>query len=205
MASKHVFDISGGELCLDFANTVDQRASGQPDDHLKSYGDLLSWGRQTGDLDAALVRRLDRAARQTPGTAVQVLRRATILREALYRVFKAVTEEHGVAASDLAIVNAEAARAAANLRLTPRGREFTWSWPDDPSLERVLWPVARSAAELLVSSRLASVRLCAAEDCEWLFLDLSKNSTRRWCNMKVCGNRAKARRHYQRVRQESAG
>lgn len=205
MAPEHIFDISGGELCLDFVNTVDKRSTDQPVDHLKGYGDMLSWGRQTGQLDAALARRLERAARQSPGIAMQVLRRAVILREALYRVFHAVTCGDGVAASDLAIVNAEAAHAAARLRLTPRGKEFAWTWPEEPHLERVLWPVARSAADLLASERLASVRLCAADDCEWLFLDLSKNRTRRWCNMRVCGNRAKARRHYQRVRQEGAG
>jgi predicted RNA-binding Zn ribbon-like protein len=203
--AEHVFDISGGELCLDFANTVDKRAGGQPDDHLQSYGDLLSWGRQTGELDGAQAGRLERAARRSPGSAARVLRRAVVLREALYRIFRAVAVGGPVAAPDLAILNAEASRAAARRVLVPKGKEYVWIWREDAGLERILWPVARSAAELLASPRLGSVRLCAADPCEWLFLDTSKNRSRRWCNMRVCGNREKARRHYQRTRHEASG
>lgn len=69
-------------------------------------------------------------------------------------------------------------------------------------LERILWPIAQSAAELLTSSELGTVRLCEAPDCAWLFLDQSCNRSRRWSDMKVCGNRQKARRHYQRTNRE---
>jgi predicted RNA-binding Zn ribbon-like protein len=62
----------------------------------------------------------------------------------------------------------------------------------------MLWPIASSAADLLTSERLKKVRLCEAKTCTWLFLDESRNHSRRWCDMKVCGNREKARRHYQR-------
>jgi len=64
----------------------------------------------------------------------------------------------------------------------------------------VLWPVAHDAAELLASDQLPRLRECAADDCCWLFLDESKNRSRVWCDMRVCGNRAKARRHYARTR-----
>jgi predicted RNA-binding Zn ribbon-like protein len=84
------------------------------------------------------------------------------------------------------------------------GERWRWRWAGDaesePALDRVLWPVARSAAELLTSDDLAAVRECAAPDCRWLFLDRSRNRSRRWCAMATCGNRSKARRHYRRGR-----
>jgi len=65
-------------------------------------------------------------------------------------------------------------------------------------LERINWLIVRSAADLLTSDKLHDVRACSAEDCRWLFLDISKNHSRRWCDMETCGNQAKARRHYRR-------
>jgi predicted RNA-binding Zn ribbon-like protein len=71
---------------------------------------------------------------------------------------------------------------------------------DVPALDRMLWPLAHSAAELLASSERARVRLCEGEDCGWLFLDTSRNGARHWCDMKDCGNRAKVRRFRERQR-----
>ncbi|MBI4413448.1 MAG: CGNR zinc finger domain-containing protein, partial [candidate division NC10 bacterium] len=76
---------------------------------------------------------------------------------------------------------------------------FAWRWTGDGQrLDRMLWAVTRSAADLLTSGELAAVRECEAETCAWLFMDRSRNRSRRWCDMKACGNRAKARRHYER-------
>jgi predicted RNA-binding Zn ribbon-like protein len=85
------------------------------------------------------------------------------------------------------------------MHLVGSGSEYDWEWLVDDDLVRVLWPVARSAAVLLVSEQLSRVRICDADTCRWLFLDTSKSGRRRWCDMKVCGNRAKARRHYART------
>ena len=85
--------------------------------------------------------------------------------------------------------------ASARLRLAQDGEEFRWDWDDEEALDRMLWPVARSAGELLTSDRLGQVRVCAADDCDWLFLDTSRNGSRRWCDMRVCGNRSKVRRY----------
>ncbi len=81
---------------------------------------------------------------------------------------------------------------------------FRWDWVGSPvPVERLLWSVARSAGELLTASELDRIRECASDRCSWLFLDCSRSRRRRWCDMKTCGNRAKARRHYQRTRQSS--
>jgi predicted RNA-binding Zn ribbon-like protein len=89
----------------------------------------------------------------------------------------------------------------------PRDRggraEFDWLWTDvDEHLTSILWPVARAATTLLTSPDLARVRECAGDPCGWLFLDVSKNGSRRWCDMADCGNRAKARRY--RARRKGA-
>ena len=75
-----------------------------------------------------------------------------------------------------------------------------WAWNDSDAPTSPLWPVLRSAADLLTSDELRLLRECAAETCTWLFLDRSRNHSRRWCAMQVCGHRAKARRHYRRKR-----
>lgn len=77
---------------------------------------------------------------------------------------------------------------------------FQWRWQAETgALDRMLWPVAQATAELLTSEDWGAVRTCAAEDCGWLFRD--KSHRRRWCSMKSCGNRYKARQHYARHKQ----
>jgi predicted RNA-binding Zn ribbon-like protein len=102
---------------------------------------------------------------------------------------------------DLRTLNRAIGRAMSHAGLTPSRGRFEWSWPEAPlDLDRVSWWVARSAAELLTSPDLTFVRECAGYDCGWLFMDTTKNRSRRWCNMSTCGNRAKGRRHYERRR-----
>ena len=88
--------------------------------------------------------------------------------------------------------------------MAPSTDGLAWGWADELALDRPLWPIARDAAELLTDREaLARVRLCAADDCDWLFVDLTKNHSRQWCDMKSCGNRAKARAYYRRHRAHS--
>jgi len=193
------FDFTGGRLCLDFVDTVNDRVSA-PRDLLGSYDDLLAWGQQAGilsDADASALR--DYAARY-PADAAHALQQAIAVREALYRIFQAIALETSPTATDLAAFNAALAQTMIHGRIAPEAGGFAWHWDDSAArqLDRVLWPAIRSAADVLTSPDLEHVRLCAADDCGWLFLDESKNHTRRWCDMKTCGNRAKARRHYQK-------
>jgi predicted RNA-binding Zn ribbon-like protein len=79
--------------------------------------------------------------------------------------------------------------------VVPRAGGFEWKWAgDEDALDRMVWPVARSAADVLVSDEGSRVRRCAGESCHWFFLDSGRNRSRRWCDMRDCGNRAKARR-----------
>jgi predicted RNA-binding Zn ribbon-like protein len=200
----YTFDFSGGELCLDFANTVSSHPEVQMQEHVTSYSRLVSWGRQAGILTEREETRLGDQAEHRPEEASAVHRRAIALREAIYRIFSAVVKGEQASQSDVDVLNAELSNGLGHARLTQRGEGFEWEWEaEEGALDRVLWVVARSAADLLTSDKLQRVTECASERCGWLFMDLSRNHSRRWCDMNECGNRAKARRHYERTRVRS--
>ena len=206
MEQEPIFELSGGALCLDFANTWGDRERPE-EDKLRDYPDLLAFARQTGMLTAAEAARLAGRAGREPREAAAALARAVELRETLYRIFSSAAIGRGPEAADLERLNAALPEALSHLRLEPRGTELIWTWAasDDP-LEAPLWPVVRSAAELLTSEERRRVRECGGGACTWLFLDHSRNRSRRWCSMETCGNRAKARCHYRRrTDQDSAG
>jgi predicted RNA-binding Zn ribbon-like protein len=194
-----IFEFTGNWLCLDFANTMSDRPSDSPQELLKSYNDLVSWAAQAHIVTENEAERLREKARSRPEEASAVLKRAIDLREAIYRIFSALGNDSSAEEADLVILNGALSEGMAQAHLVPKANGFSWDWSGkEDALERILWLVARSAADLLVSEELDTVRVCASEDCQWLFLDTSKNKSRRWCDMKSCGNRAKARRHYQK-------
>jgi predicted RNA-binding Zn ribbon-like protein len=202
------FGLSTPRLCLDFANTLEHRLTNHPREAFKSYGDLLSWSKQAEAVTSNLAQTLTLESERRPAEAAATVERAINLREVIYRIFSAAAGKRPQQTSDLELLNAVLGEALAALRVTPMADGFTWGWtPERRELDCVLWPVAQSAAELLTSADLRTVRECAASDCGWLFLDNSRNHSRRWCDMKACGNRAKARRHYERKKQarEEAG
>jgi len=194
------FDLSGGALCLDFVNTLGDR-TGEPDDHLQSYGDLLEFARQAGALPDPEVEELAEEEAADPEHAADTLSEAVRLREVIYRIFRAIAAGERPGDSDLDSLNSTLVEGLAKARLVREGDHYRWSWAGDCScLERPLWQIAHSAADLLASGRLDRVRVCDSNTCEWLFLDESRNRSRRWCDMSTCGNRAKARRHYAKVK-----
>lgn len=193
-------DLLGGRLCLDFANTADWHATDHPTEWLTSYSDLVAWSRHAGVLTEAEAQDLTCAAARRPEEAACTLGKAIVLREAIYRVFAAVAARRPVDAQDLAVLNAALGRASARAHVVSIGDGFAWEWTGEGEFDRMLWPVARSAAELLTSDDLKRVRECPGDGCGWLFVDTSRNQSRKWCSMDSCGNRAKARRHYERTR-----
>jgi predicted RNA-binding Zn ribbon-like protein len=194
---KPKFDLSGGELCLDFANTMDnRRAPEKLTDNLKSYGHLLAFAAQSGVVSPADEARFARAASSRPAEATRVLRQAIDLREAIYRIAAAFAARRQPHHGDLARLNLEVQVALQHRRLEASNGSLRWDWLDDDALTAPLWRIAKSAADLLSSPEAQNIRECAEESCGWLFVDRSRNRARRWCDMKTCGNRAKARRHY---------
>ena len=190
--------LEGGRLCLDFVNTLDWRGAPQPVELLRGYADLLVWAVHAGLLEREAAAGLQEDAALRPDRARDVLRRAVTLREALHRLLRTAGAEGPASAADRAVLNAELASPAGAWQLVPGAGGWHWQGADD--LAGVLRPIAWSAAELLASPERLRVKACGDATCGWLFLDASRNGTRRWCSMAGCGNRAKARRHYRRQR-----
>lgn len=192
------------QLCLEFANTAEARESGNSSQFM-DYDGLISWGRSTGTLTPIDAEGLAREASRRPAEASVAAERAIALREALYRLFRAVAEDDPPNADDLKTLNAALTEAQIKRRLTYTPRGFDWEWtPDADDLDKVMWLAALSAANLLNSDQLGMVKRCAADDCAWLFVDMTRNHSRLWCSMGACGNRAKARRFYKRNRAQNA-
>lgn len=189
----------GGALCLDFVNTVVSRPASDRDG-LRSYEDLLRWSMAAGSLTRAEADGLRRRAAEHPDEARKALEQARSIRESMFDVLEARIGKAALPAQPMTRINAALGEAMAHLRLTGGGEEgIGWAWEDPEAvLDRPLWPVLRSLADVMTEAPADRLRLCASDRCDWLFLDTSKNGKRCWCDMSVCGNRAKATRHYNR-------
>ena len=194
-------ELIGGEVCLDFTNTVGNHNTDEPHEHLPSYAALVAWSEHAGVLPARASRRLLQEAVRRPAEAQATFERALALRETLYRIFSAISAESKPKASDVELLNQNLAEALSHERIVMAENAFRWDWARaEDALDQMLWPIARSAANLLTSGKIARVRECDSEACGWLFVDVSKNHSRRWCSMDDCGNRAKVHRFYERKR-----
>jgi predicted RNA-binding Zn ribbon-like protein len=200
---KWRFHLTGGTLCLDFANTLSWRRGSSPIERLSDYKDLIAFGRQAGVINAAEARTLRAAAARQPRRAARTYREALELRALIDRIFTKIVEGRTAERADLAALNARLAEVAASMRVVRNRRAYAWHDTGE-ALDGMLAAIVRSAAALLTSVELAKLHRCAADDCGWLFVDLSRNQRRRWCDMRVCGNRAKARRHHHRARRVTA-
>jgi len=204
-----IYQIIAGHPALDFVNTLDNRFSEDgPRELLNSYADLLSFSRQAGLLDpaeAAVLATREASAKAQSNQAAGVLRAARELREGVAGLlYTTLDESRQPPFLDMQTLRRHFLRADEHRELVwrddgdeaPRAR---WQWGSFASeLELPVWAIAQSAALLLTSPAMDHVRMCGSETCRWLFYDTSKNHSRRWCDMKVCGNRMKARRFQKR-------
>ena len=182
------------ERVLAFVNTLSGRPTPAPVERLDSYDALVAWAREQQIISGAAADRLAAEARRHPHQAAAVLARAKDFREALNGLAGAIDAKRQPNADVLKTIGECLAAAYANARLVPHEGTLQWVASGEDDLDRVLWEVARAAGRLVVSPRLARVRACAAHDCGWWFVDDTKNRSRRWCDMKLCGNREKLRR-----------
>jgi predicted RNA-binding Zn ribbon-like protein len=199
------FKLRGGVVCLDFVNTVGSRLNDCPNEYLRSYEDLLGWARQAGLLAPEEAEGLFRQAALDPEGARETHSRALTLRETIHRVISRAIAGESQDEGDLSVLNRELSIALSHLRVMPAAGAYGWDWnlSGDGGAARLdgpLWPVAQSAAELLTSPKLGRVKVCAGEGCGWMFLDESRNNSRRWCDSRDCGNRERVRRHLARKR-----
>jgi predicted RNA-binding Zn ribbon-like protein len=186
----------GGVLALDFANTAAGRDTAGPVEHLPSAAHVVDWAAHAGAIDARAARRIRAGLGRDRDAARKVLRLALDLREAVYRIGAAVARGEAPAGEDLARLKEHARRALGTAGLGPRpGGGYAFDFSAAPAEQALLGPIAWSAVDLLAAGRLDRVKQCPGPGCGWLFLDQSKNGSRRWCDMATCGNRSKGRRH----------
>lgn len=190
------FQFISGSLSLDFVNTVaDRLDAGTRQDKLRAPRDLSNW------MAAARAALPSEALLPAARPSAAVLRRAIELREVLYRALNALADEQVPAPADLVAFNRVVHGVRGRQKMSPALRGLRWSWdPGLPAFDRFFAAIVIDAAELATSSRAAAITRCDDDRCGWLFLDLSPGHRRRWCSMRDCGNRAKARRHYARSR-----
>ncbi|MCP3957487.1 MAG: hypothetical protein GY719_06510 [bacterium] len=185
-----------GALGVAFVNTAGAREENRQVG-VRSYAELLVWSQQVGVVSAAEAERLRQLAAERPDEAAAVYERAVKVRSVLFRLFLATGTKRQLPPEDLATANEALARALPALRMVPAEQGLQWGWAgDEGALDRMLWPLLFSAAELLISARgRPHVRQCAFKGCLLFFVDRSPSGQRKWCDMKTCGNRAKALRH----------
>ena len=194
--AQHPPKFIAGARGLDFINTVEWRTD--PDarvERLSDYAELATWCAKAGLISAAEARRLIGAAHRQPQRARAVLRQAIDLRETCVALLRHPQEARPIRALDRRL---QAVHCRPTLEIGPDGVLQSGLAPVGPALDRPLALIALELVSFLGSRRVEHVRLCANPRCGWMFIDTSRNHSRRWCEMATCGNRSKARAHYVR-------
>jgi len=183
----------GNDLSLDFVNTVGNISSENPTENLDSFSDLIEWSKQGKLISNDDAKILFTETEKNTLESEKVFRRVLRFRTSVYRIFKSVVNGKEIPKKDLAVLNNELSRAMSKAEIYYHEGELIWDWKND-GIERILFLITRIAAQLLTSSDLEKLKCCSGENCGWLFYDTSKNKRRQWCDMRDCGNLAKARR-----------
>ncbi len=192
--------VPGVELGLDFSNTVDWRNGEKPEDSLKTFESLVSWSVKKGTIPQDEASSIVRRAKEEHIEDAS-FRRAIQLRETIYRIFSSIAHDRHPDDRDVATLNRFLSDYPVNSSVVRTGQEYGWAVVAGSSAEaRMLWPIAKSAADLLTSDQLGRVTECANEEdgCGWVFLDKTRSGTKKWCSSTGCGNRAKVRAWYDR-------
>ncbi len=184
----------GGRFCVDFCNTFDHLHTPPKFDYFKDYATILDWGKAAGIL-AGNPSAISASSRRAIADLVAI-------RSLIYRVLLPFAHGKAPAAADVAAFNARLQKVSSSLRMVAASGRYSLVGSAEDPIEKIMVEAVRSAADLLVSGHPDQIRLCGG--CGWLFYDTSRNHLRRWCTMKICGNRAKARRHYERERRKGS-
>src|SRR5579872_790019 len=191
----------GCDLALDFTNTSSGRGHHTHLEHLRSAEHVVAWARHAKALAPADGDWILAALKADEALAARLLKRALALREIVYAIGVEVAARRRAPAEAVDALAHVHAACIGKARLTPHGGGFVWSWaPQEAPIEAVLGPIALSALTLLTQADLSRIKQCQGDHCGWLFLDTTKNKSRRWCEMEVCGNRAKQKRHQSKLR-----
>jgi predicted RNA-binding Zn ribbon-like protein len=190
----------GGAVCLDFANTTEQLRSATPEDWLASYEVLLAWSRARGTLGVDAVERLARKAAHQPAAVRAVFAQALAVRTEI-RALAAALVDGKSAPKILRRLNVwlEGLPPQPAIKVLAKDGRGRFELGGD-RLDEPLWPILWSLTSLLTSDEITRVRRCAGHGCGYYFVDSTLNRSRRFCSTEGCGNRMRARRHYERHR-----
>ena len=184
----------GGRVCLDFANTLDWRTSGDPQELIPDYETLIAWSVRRGTVSKKTANRLCSHARANPAAVAVAMAGAFSLRAEIWKIAEGLIEKRQI---DLDVVNAIVAPLPRQPRLLGQAGTYLYDLPGD-DLSAPLWPVLWSLTAVLTSDDAMRIGCCHAGGCGWFYVDESPNRTRMWCSSEVCGNRERARRAYAR-------
>lgn len=206
------FEFLGEALCLDFLNTLHDAGAADPGEELSTDADVTAWAAQADILSAREAGRLPaRALRNYSRLKLLGKKRASLrddawaLREALRQLFQRAARDGKVAPRDVETLNRLLERFPAAGRIERSNGDWTMSWESQAGgAEKIFYAIVKSAAELVAAGRWRAVRECSSDTCTWMFLDTSKNHSRRWCEMARCGNREKVHRFRARSRRARA-
>lgn len=196
--SAALISTNRADLCLEFANSRYWRGTGEPTETLNSLDDVFTWLTLANAMEPAIIEDLKSRwprGERDGATYAEII----ALREALYRAFTAIAHHKAPDQADLDRLNRVLAAAPQRAQLVTKDGAYFWRVENlEPTIGDLLTPILWTAGDMIAEPRRDRIRLCANEKCVWLFLDDSKSGTRRWCDMKACGNRAKAHRHYEK-------
>lgn len=202
------FEFLGEALCLDFLNTLHDAEAEDPEEELSSDADLAAWAVQAGILSVSEAKRLQTGALRNY-VHLKLLRNksaslrgdARALREVLRQMFRRAARDGKIAPRDVEALNLLLKSFPAAGQIERSNGDWTMSWESQAGgAEKIFYAIVKSAAELVATGRWHAVRECASDTCTWMFLDTSKNHSRRWCEMARCGNRDKVHRFRSRSR-----
>jgi len=182
----------GGDLSLDFVNTVHNRREEPLRDLLHNYLDLVTWVYYSDAINDSQKNNLIKIGLENQGSADKIFNDAHQLREAFYDFSLNLINQDKASSASIPLINQWLSKAFSNLELAQLNGQFILDWnAENLELESVLWPIIRAFAYLVTSKNISRIKQC--DNCGYLFLDKSKNKSRRWCSMEICGNRVKAR------------
>jgi predicted RNA-binding Zn ribbon-like protein len=191
----------GGGLSLDLANTTDRHGDhGAADELAPGYANLVDWFEYAKVLDAQQSRRLLLLAGRNSRDAAATRRRLIALREATYGIVLAIINQRVPEAVDLDVLNEELAHAHDARQLVATDGALQWDWVAPLGLDHLLWEASLAAERLFTSNRLSRLRQCDAPECQRVFLDTSRNGSRRYCTSTGCGAVERVRRFRDRQR-----
>jgi predicted RNA-binding Zn ribbon-like protein len=192
-------------IALSFNNTVSWQADGPANDRLETFSDLLTWAGATDLLAPAEIAALQEPATRDPWAAAAALAQTRELRTVLHQILAALARHQEPEPITLRAFSQALRVAAGQLALTWRDGRLAWGHQGEVAPETIVHRIAWAAAQFMTSSELARLGLCANPECGWMFLDSTRNHSRRWCSMQDCGSRAKARRYYRRRKAKAGG